>query len=197
VKPLPFVWPDAAAFWLACVWVFSPEFRILYRSRAQAKRADSADAGSFRFIVVGQWLALLAAVPLAFWGPTQFPPRFQSLCLWLGIFLLLGGSLLRRHCWRLLGEFFTAHVRAEPGQPIVDHGAYRWIRHPSYLAGIIMFVGIGLALGNWASLLVLFLAIVAVFRYRFTVEERALEATLGEPYRAFMRTRKRLIPFIY
>jgi protein-S-isoprenylcysteine O-methyltransferase Ste14 len=197
VKPLPFVWPDAAAFWLVCVWVFSPEWRILQRSRAEAERADSADAGSFRFIIVGQWLALFAAFPLALWESTQLPPRFKSLCFWLGLLLLLGGSLLRRHCWRLLGESFTAHVRAKPGQPVVDRGAYKWIRHPSYLAGIVMFVGIGLALGNWASLLVLSVATVVVFHYRITVEERVLEATLGEPYRAFMRTRKRLIPFIY
>ncbi len=60
-----------------------------------------------------------------------------------------------------------------------------------------MFVGMGLALGNWASLLVLSVATVVVYHYRLMVEERALEATLGEPYRAFMRTRKRLIPFIY
>jgi protein-S-isoprenylcysteine O-methyltransferase Ste14 len=30
-----------------------------------------------------------------------------------------------------------------------------------------------------------------------TVEERALLAVVGEPYREFMRTRRRLIPFIY
>jgi protein-S-isoprenylcysteine O-methyltransferase Ste14 len=29
------------------------------------------------------------------------------------------------------------------------------------------------------------------------VEERTLLAVIGEPYRQFMRTRKRLIPFIY
>jgi protein-S-isoprenylcysteine O-methyltransferase Ste14 len=33
--------------------------------------------------------------------------------------------------------------------------------------------------------------------YRIAVEERTLLAVLGEPYREFMRTRRRLIPFIF
>ncbi len=197
MKPLCFVWPEAAVFWLAWMWVFFPEWRLIWRSRARGAHRDSADAGSFRFILAGQLYALVAAFPLAFFGPTQLPPRLRPLCFWLGLTVLLGGSLLRRHCWRLLGEHFTADVRAKPGQPVVDRGAYRWVRHPAYLAGILMFVGIGLALGSWASLLLLFVATVVVYHYRIAVEERALETTLGEPYRAFMRTRKRLIPFIY
>jgi protein-S-isoprenylcysteine O-methyltransferase Ste14 len=36
-----------------------------------------------------------------------------------------------------------------------------------------------------------------VYSYRIAVEERAMLAAIGEPYREFMRTRKRLIPFVY
>jgi protein-S-isoprenylcysteine O-methyltransferase Ste14 len=44
---------------------------------------------------------------------------------------------------------------------------------------------------------VLALAAFAVYAYRITVEERTLLAVVGEPYREFIRTRRRLIPFIY
>ena len=60
-----------------------------------------------------------------------------------------------------------------------------------------MNIGIGLALGSWGSTAVLALAALAVYGYRMAVEERALLAALGEPYREFLRTRRRLIPFIY
>ena len=60
-----------------------------------------------------------------------------------------------------------------------------------------MNTGVGLALGSWASTALLIVVTFAVYAYRIAVEERALAAALGEPYRAFMRTRKRLIPFIY
>jgi protein-S-isoprenylcysteine O-methyltransferase Ste14 len=60
-----------------------------------------------------------------------------------------------------------------------------------------MNIGTGLALGSWASTIVLALAALAVYSYRIAVEERALLSVVGEPYREFIRTRKRLIPFIY
>jgi protein-S-isoprenylcysteine O-methyltransferase Ste14 len=60
-----------------------------------------------------------------------------------------------------------------------------------------MNAGLGIALGSWGSTLVLVVASFAVYRYRMAVEERALLAVVGEPYREFMRTRRRLIPFIY
>lgn len=59
-----------------------------------------------------------------------------------------------------------------------------------------MFAGIGVALASWGSVAILILVSVAVYWYRIVVEERALLQTIGEPYAAFMRTRKRLVPFI-
>jgi protein-S-isoprenylcysteine O-methyltransferase Ste14 len=57
--------------------------------------------------------------------------------------------------------------------------------------------GFGLLLGNWASLAVMVLGSLGIYLYRIEVEEAALEAALGEAYRRFKLTRKRLIPFVY
>jgi protein-S-isoprenylcysteine O-methyltransferase Ste14 len=96
-----------------------------------------------------------------------------------------------------LGASFTGDVRAAPDQRIITTGAYRLLRHPSYTAGTLLNVGFGVALGNWGSLALLALAAIAVYSYRLAVEERALLGVVGEPYREFIRTRRRLIPFIY
>ena len=71
------------------------------------------------------------------------------------------------------------------------------LRRPSYTAGVLMNAGIGLGLGSWGSATLLVVASVAVYSYRMAVEERALLSAVGEPYRECMRTRKRLIPFLY
>ena len=133
-------------------------------------------------------MALLAAVLGRLLAPAVFV---------IGVAALVAGSLLRRHCWQLLGASFTGDVRAHPGQPIVTTGAYALVRHPSYSAGILMNIGIGLALGSWASTVLLALTSFAVYGYRISIEERTLLAVVGEPYRRFMRTRRRLMPFIY
>ena len=59
-----------------------------------------------------------------------------------------------------------------------------------------MFAAIGVALANWASIAVMTLVPIAVYSYRVKVEERALLASLGEPYRVFVQTRKRFVPFV-
>jgi protein-S-isoprenylcysteine O-methyltransferase Ste14 len=80
---------------------------------------------------------------------------------------------------------------------VVDRGAYRYVRHPSYTAGLILFIGVGLALGNWLSLLVLTLVVGLVYGYRVRVEERALLAVLGDPYRQYMMRTQRFVPFLF
>ena len=193
MTPLPFVWPYALVFWAVFFWGFGPEYLIIRRAR---RSAGAKDARSVQVILIAQAIAGLVAWPLAWVRGFQLPGNRASVFL-VGVAILVAGSLLRRHCWRLLGASFTGDVRATADQQVITCGAYALLRHPSYSAGILMNIGQGLALGSWASAAVLALAAVAAYSYRVRVEERALLATIGEPYRQFMTTRKRLIPFLY
>ncbi|PYO70337.1 MAG: hypothetical protein DMD37_07625 [Gemmatimonadetes bacterium] len=197
MRPLPFVWPYWLLFWTAFIWAFSPEYQIVRKARKPATHSDSPDAGSFRVIVFGMGAASTIAFPLA-WVPfLRLPAAWQPVLFGIGVATLIAGSVLRRHCWRVLGTSFTGDVRAHADQPIVTTGAYAVVRHPSYSAGILMNTGIGLALGSWASTALLALVSFAAYSYRIAVEERALLEIVGEPYREFMRTRRRLIPYVY
>jgi len=197
MTPLPFVWPYWVLFWAVVVWAFLPEFRILQEARRPATSPSSPDAGSFRVIVLGGGIASVIGFPLAWVHALRLPAAFAPFALILGMATIVGGSLLRRHCWRLLGTSFTGDVRAHQNQAIVNTGAYALLRHPSYSAGMLMNTGMGLALGSWGSATVLALAALAVYSYRIAVEERTLLAVVGEPYREFIRSRRRLIPFVY
>ncbi len=197
MRPLPFVWPYGLLYWTVCIWVYAPEFRIVRKAQKPAADADSPDAGSYRAIVLGGGIAFAIAFPLAWVHALRLPAAIVPAAYAIGLATIVAAGLLRRHCFRLLGASFTGDVRAHADQAIVTTGAYALVRHPSYSAGILMNIGIGLALGSRASTAVLALAAFAVYGYRMAVEERALLAVLGEPYREFMRTRRRLIPFIY
>ena len=194
MTPLPFVWPYALLYWAVIVWAFWPEFRIVRRAQ---RSGNQKDAKSLQVILIGMQLAFLVAYPLAWVRSLQFSPAHRLFTFLIGVALLIAASLLRRHCWRLLGASFTGDVRASADQEVITHGAYAVLRHPSYTAGILLNTGVGIALGSWASTALLALASIAVYGYRIVVEERALLAAIGEPYRRFMSTRKRLIPFVY
>lgn len=192
--PLPFIWPYAVVFWGVFLWAYVPEFRIVRRAGVAQTQTD---AKSLQVILLGQTIASFAAFWLAWVPALQLPPTWRMATFVIGIATLVAASLFRRHCFRMLGTSFTGDVRARPDQQVVTRGAYRLLRHPSYTAGILLNLGIGLALGSWMSVLLLVAGSTMVYLYRMHVEEHALLAAIGEPYRQFMVTRKRLIPFVY
>jgi protein-S-isoprenylcysteine O-methyltransferase Ste14 len=197
MTPEVFTWPRALVFWAVYVWAFSPEFAIVRRgAKAVAAAPASQDAKSLQVIMFGMWFGMLAAFPLATIPRFAFPAAARVPALWIGTAILAGGSLLRRHCFRTLGKYFTGNVQTVAGQTVITSGAYRYVRHPSYTAGILMFAGIGIALGSWLSAAVTIATSIAVYLYRVRIEEAALVRSLGQPYIDYMKTRKRFVPYI-
>ncbi len=191
--PPVFAFDEAILVWIALAWAFLPE--ILHSGIVAGARTNAQDAGTLRLINLGNDLALLLAFVASFlpWFVIPYP----RLALYVGTALLVAGSLLRRYCFRMLGKYFTPAVVVTADQPVIDRGLYRWIRHPGYTAGFVLFLGLGLALGHWLSLALLFLILCYVYNRRVHAEERALLDTLGAPYRAYMARTKRFIPFVF
>ena len=203
MQPYPFVWPYGIPFWIVYIWAFIPEAGVIFRAQRHmtAQRRDPAhnprqDAGSMGVIVLGMWAGLGVAFVVAHIPRFMFPEPWKFILYGVGVVLLFLSSLLRRHCFRVLGQYFTGDVVVRSDQAVIDRGAYRFVRHPSYTAGMMMFTAIGISLGSWLSTLIAFSSAAAVYVYRVRVEEHALVTTLGAPYVAFMRSRKRFIPFI-
>jgi protein-S-isoprenylcysteine O-methyltransferase Ste14 len=115
----------------------------------------------------------------------------------VGVVMMAAGIAIRQWAVALLGRFFTTDVRVHTDQTVVETGPYRWVRHPSYTGLLMTLLGVGLALGNWASVLALLILPTAGLAVRIHVEERALLDGLGEPYRRFASSRARLIPGVW
>ena len=195
VIPLPFTWPYLLVFWPVYVWVFIPEFRVV--SPAVKTPVPAEDRGSLRVLMIGFAVATLAAFLLPFVVPWAILPGNRIFWFFLGVLILISGSLLRRHCFRVLGEFFTGTVTIQTGHRIIDSGAYRWVRHPSYSAAMLIILGIATSAGNWLGIIVSMAVAFSAYSYRAHVEEQALLSSLGTPYAQFMATRKRFIPFVW
>jgi protein-S-isoprenylcysteine O-methyltransferase Ste14 len=181
-------------FWTPfAAWSVS-ELALLWRRRSTPRGLSAIDRFSLPVVVLAGWLGIaldLAAarfLPQAAFGGAVFLP---------GLLLMLAGMALRWHAIALLGRDFTVDVATRPGQRLVEAGAYRYIRHPAYAGLLLIFLGIGLALGNWARLAANLALSGAGFAYRITVEEAALIAAFGEPYIGYRRRTKRLIPFVF
>lgn len=132
-------------------------------------------------------------------SPSLFPSGWYlgTWSAWFGTALVLGGTIFRQWAIRTLGRYFTRQVLVSSDQPVVEDGPYRWVRHPSYTGAVLQATGVGFALGSWPSLACLLAAFLAGFGYRIHVEEKALVAAIGEPYRAYRLRTRRLIPFVW
>lgn len=180
---------------IIALWVAS-EIGLALARRSGTRAADSPDRSSLRVLWVTIVVSVTAGVMVAGLHRGVFGGRATA---WpaIGVGLILGGLALRWWAILSLGRAFTVDVAIAEGQRLVERGLYRVIRHPSYTGSILSFIGFGLVLGNWASLLAIVIPITAAFRYRIGVEERALREGFGEEYAGYMRHTRRLVPFLY
>jgi len=146
---------------------------------------------------MGQQIVLFLAVLLAFVAPSLAMRAHREALFVIGLVIMVAASLFRRHCFRMLGSDFRGDVTVRPGQPVVERGAYRYLRHPSYLAAMFLHLGFGLCFTNWGTLALLVLAVPPLFIYRIRVEERALVERIGAPYLSYIDRTKRLLPGIW
>jgi protein-S-isoprenylcysteine O-methyltransferase Ste14 len=185
-----------AVFYAALFACFAPEWIGTFFQRVE-KGARVRDRGSHVWIVMAVGMGVVAGIILVnanFPGTTL--QRGQRLQFWIGIAVMLSGLAFRWYAIKSLGRFFTRTVATRAGQYVVDSGPYRLIRHPSYTGGLLMFLGAGVAMTNWAALLAIMAGAALGYGYRVHVEERALCADLGQPYRDYMLRTKRFIPHV-
>ncbi len=87
-------------------------------------------------------------------------------------------------------------IQADRKQRVVSTGVYRFVRHPMYLGGILMFVGTPLLLGSLYGLII-GLMLTVLLMARILGEERMLVNDL-EGYREYTQNvRYRLFPFLW
>jgi protein-S-isoprenylcysteine O-methyltransferase Ste14 len=189
--------PVMTAVWYAtyAVWVV-PEI-VLSRRLRSANDAQKADRGSklaiYVTMFVGIFLGFLAAVGV----PSLSVNAHWKTMFALGIAAWCAGIVLRLYSIHILGRFFTYDVAISSGQHVVEHGPYRWIRHPSYLGALVTMVGLGMTMTNWLAMFLPACFLAAGYVYRIHVEELALVRGLGPAYSDYMQRTWRLIPYVF
>jgi len=195
--PLPFDQGIARVAFDVALAVYAALELIIRISTIRNRAKGTQEWGSLVVVIAGVGLGIVGAVLIALRLTWAAIPVGRVAFLVVGIVLMALGIALRAWSVIVLGRNFTVYVQVRDEQPVVDTGPYRLLRHPSYTGLLLVCLGIGLALGNWLALIVVVALPTAVILVRIRVEERALLAGIGEPYRRFMATRKRLIPWVW
>lgn len=93
-------------------------------------------------------------------------------------------------------EYLSRTVEIQENQKVIDTGLYGIVRHPMYMAAILLFLSMPLVLGSLLSFLV-FLVYPAIIAMRINNEEMVLEEGL-EGYTEYKKKVKyRILPFVW
>jgi protein-S-isoprenylcysteine O-methyltransferase Ste14 len=92
--------------------------------------------------------------------------------------------------------FSAATIKLAPDQQVISTGPYAVVRHPMYAGGLVMLLGIPLALGSWWGLLIL-VAMLPALIWRLIDEEKFLARGLPGYSEYQNKVRYRLLPLVW
>ena len=92
--------------------------------------------------------------------------------------------------------YLSRTVKVEEGQTVVSTGLYGIVRHPMYLASVLMFLSIPLVMGSWYALIP-FAFYPVLMVVRILDEEKLLTAELSGYEEYKRKVKYRMIPFVW
>ena len=119
-------------------------------------------------------------------------PRWVSIVgavLFLASYALYA-EVLRENTW------LSRTIEVQEGQQVVSTGLYGIVRHPMYMATLVLFLSMPLVLGS-ALAFVVFLAYPAIIVKRLLNEEEVLARELNGYTEYMQKVKWHLIPFIW
>ena len=123
---------------------------------------------------------------------------WSSVPLWLVIMasvLFLSGYIMYAEVMRE-NAYLSRTVEVQEGQKVISSGLYGIVRHPMYLATLLMFLPMPLILGSFFGLIPFALYPVLIV-FRIMNEEKVLSAGLDGYTEYKSKVKYRLIPFIW
>jgi methyltransferase len=137
--------------------------------RVRARGAREFGAAHFPLLVVVHVLFLMSLVfEVWFWGARPGGAWPLWLLLWLS------AQALRYAAVRALGDRWNVRIFVVPGQPLVQSGPYRFVRHPNYVAVAIEMVAASMLFGAWRTAIGISALNAIALRVRIRAEDAAL-----------------------
>ena len=93
-------------------------------------------------------------------------------------------------------EYLSRTIEVQEGQKVIDTGLYGIVRHPMYMATVIMFLSMPLVLGSTISFIIM-LGYIPVIAKRIRNEEKVLTTGLDGYDEYKIRVKYKVIPFIW
>ena len=193
---------DIPEFWVYIgIWFAAGCFVVLtmdedlMRERRNPAGESRDNLGLFRclaFLTIFIYLAL-AGLERRYGWTTPIPSAVQA----AGFAAMIGALVVMVWATRV-NRFFSSAVRiqSDRGHVVVTDGPYGFVRHPGYIAFIVLMLAGAVAIGSWFAVIPAFVW-ASLFVRRAALEDGMLQAELNG-YREYAeRVRFRLVPHVW
>ena len=166
----------------------SPEFLI---KRLDGKEKQATQKG----VVALSGLMFIAGFVVAGldyrfgWSNMPVPVTVVASVLFLAAYVLYA-EVMRENA------YLSRTIKVEEGQKVVDTGLYGIVRHPMYMATLLLFIMIPIVLGSWYALIP-FAFYPAIIIARLKDEEELLTKELPGYAEYKQKVKYRILPFIW
>lgn len=170
-----------------------------YRKRAHGtgEKLDRMQEGMFLLVGIRacatvHFLAMFTffiSPPAMGWAALPLPTWVRL----LGVALALLGGLLWITTFHYLGKNLTDTVVTRKEHTLITNGPYAYVRHPFYVALILITMANGLTTANWFIFVTGILTFLFIY-LRTSKEETKLVERFGDAYRGYMHTTGRFFP---
>ena len=151
--------------------------------------------GEHPFSDTGQ-LILLGLFLIVWVGDSFFLRKSTFLSDYVPLYIrlvILGFALITAVFLFMSGHVVVHHERRPDG--VVSTGAFRYVRHPLYLASILFYISLTVFTSSLFSLM-LIVVIFLFYNYIAGYEEKLLEVSFGETYKVYKKRTGKWVPKI-
>ncbi len=147
-------------------------------------------------VVISEWL-VVASLAVVFRNFLLGDRLDFGVLSWLGVLVLISGLALnvwtgRQMSLKLLVGY--PELKVSEGQRLVATGPFSVVRHPTYLAHILMLAGVFLITGYVGTGFLALFDLLISDSVIIPLEERELEARFGDDYREYKGRVPKLLP---
>lgn len=179
----------------AAYWLYSIAAAIT--TRMSVKKIARGETLLERVIQNGLMVVALYFIYSPYLGflAARIIPEYAVLMIF-GCILVMGSLFFADWSRRILAANWSSAVQSVENQKLVQHGPYRFIRHPIYTGVTVAFLGTFFVQGTLASLVAL-LCIAIKYALKIRKEEQFLHTLFGTQYTTYKNDTWAMLPFLY
>jgi protein-S-isoprenylcysteine O-methyltransferase Ste14 len=138
------------------------------------------------------WFSIIGYLiypPLLAWSKVGLPDWIR----WVGVGIGFICAFFIYWLFSSIGSNISPTVETRKEHKLVTHGIYRWVRHPLYSVGTLLFLSFAMMADSWfiAAMAILAFILLAI---RLPNEEAHLIEKFGDEYREYMKSTGAFLP---